>query len=85
MPLLHRSILSPAVNRVSLTRNAYDATRAIMTDAELRDVVLRFTDAFNRDDLEGVMSFLSDDAVYDEFNGKRSIQFVVEDVNTPEW
>jgi len=43
-----------------------------MTDVELRDVVLRFTDAFNRDDLEGVMSFLSDDAVYDEFNGKRS-------------
>jgi ketosteroid isomerase-like protein len=43
-----------------------------MTDAELRDLVLRFTDAFNRDDLDGVMALLSDDAVYDEFNGKRS-------------
>ena len=43
-----------------------------MSDAELRDLVLRFTDAFNRDDLDGVMALLSDDAVYDEFNGKRS-------------
>jgi uncharacterized protein (TIGR02246 family) len=43
-----------------------------MTDAELRDLVLRFTDAFNRDDLDAVMSFMADDAIYDEFNGKRS-------------
>ena len=28
-----------------------------MTEAEIRDLVLRFTDAFNRDDLEGVMAF----------------------------
>ena len=35
----------------------------------LADLVVRFTDAFNRDDLDGVMSFLADDAVYDEFNG----------------
>lgn len=45
---------------------------ANMEPADLRDLVLRFTDAFNRDDLDAVMSFLSDDAVYDEFNGKRS-------------
>lgn len=38
----------------------------------LEDLVVRFTDAFNRDDLDGVMSFLSDAAVYDEFNGVRS-------------
>ena len=43
-----------------------------MSEAELRDLVLRFTDAFNRDDLEGVMAFLADDALYDEFNGTRS-------------
>ena len=43
-----------------------------MDDAELRDLVVRFTDAFNRDDLDAVMAFLSDDATYDEFNGKRS-------------
>ncbi len=35
----------------------------------LADLVVRFTDAFNRDDLDGVMSVLADDAVYDEFNG----------------
>ena len=35
----------------------------------LADLVVRFTDAFNRDDLDGVMSFLAVDAVYDEFNG----------------
>ena len=43
-----------------------------MNDAELRDLVIRFTDAFNRDDLDAVMGFLSDDAIYDEFNGTRS-------------
>ena len=43
-----------------------------MNDAELRDLVIRFTDAFNRDDLDAVMAFLADDAIYDEFNGTRS-------------
>lgn len=40
------------------------------TRSELEDLVRRFTDAFNRDDLDGVMSFMADDAIYDEFNGK---------------
>jgi len=31
--------------------------------------VIRFTQAFNRDDLDGVMSFMAEDAIYDEFNG----------------
>ena len=35
----------------------------------LADLVVRFTDAFNRDDLDGVMSFVAEDALYDEFNG----------------
>ena len=43
-----------------------------MSEAELRDLVLRFTDAFNRDDLDGVMAFFADDALYDEFNGRQS-------------
>jgi uncharacterized protein (TIGR02246 family) len=43
-----------------------------MTGVEIRDVVLRFTDAFNHDDLEAVMAFLADDALYDEFNGRQS-------------
>ncbi len=37
--------------------------------SKLEDLVLRFTDAFNREDLEGVMSFMAEDAIYDEFNG----------------
>jgi len=43
-----------------------------VTHAELSDLVVRFTDAFNRDDLDAVMGFFADDIVYDEFNGKRS-------------
>ena len=43
-----------------------------MSEAELRELVLRFTDAFNRDDLDAVMAFLADDALYDEFNGRQS-------------
>jgi len=41
-----------------------------MEKKELEDLVLRFTEAFNREDLDGVMSFMADAAVYDEFNGK---------------
>ena len=40
-----------------------------MDRARLEDVVLRFTEAFNQNDLEGVMSFLTEDAVYEEFTG----------------
>jgi len=36
---------------------------------KLADLVTRFTEAFNRQDLDGVMSFMAEDAVYDEFNG----------------
>ena len=40
-----------------------------MDRARLEDVVLRFTDAFNQNDLDGVMSFMAEDAVYEEFTG----------------
>src|SRR5256885_11673276 len=40
--------------------------------AGLESFVLRFTEAFNRDDLDAVMALMADDAVYDEFNGRRS-------------
>lgn len=43
-----------------------------LTRAELEERTLRFTDAFNREDLEAVMAFLADDAVYDQFNGVRA-------------
>jgi ketosteroid isomerase-like protein len=44
----------------------------IPTHAELTDLVIRFTDAFNREDLDAVMAFMADDAVYDQFNGARA-------------
>jgi len=40
-----------------------------MDRATLEDLVIRFTDAFNRNDLDGVMTFMADDAVYEEFTG----------------
>ena len=43
-----------------------------MDRKQLEDLVVRFTESFNRDDLDGVMSFMAEDAVYDEFNGRRS-------------
>lgn len=38
----------------------------------LRELTLAFTDAFNHDDLEAVLAYFADDAVYDEFDGRRS-------------
>src|SRR3989475_7950641 len=40
-----------------------------MERGELAELVIQFTEAFNREDLDGVMSFMAEDAVYDEFNG----------------
>ena len=42
------------------------------TRAALEDLVIRFTETFNQDDLDGVMRFMAEDAVYDEFNGTQS-------------
>ena len=44
-----------------------------MDKQSLEDLALRFTDAFNRDDLDGVMGFFAEDAVYDEFHGARHV------------
>jgi len=41
--------------------------------AALEALVDRFTAAFNRDDLDTVMELMADDAIYDEFNGVRSV------------
>jgi uncharacterized protein (TIGR02246 family) len=43
-----------------------------MERAKLIDLTRRFTDAFNRNDLDAVMALFSDDGIYDEFNGKRN-------------
>ena len=40
-----------------------------MDRATLADLVIRFTDCFNANDLDGVMSLMADDAVYEEFTG----------------
>jgi ketosteroid isomerase-like protein len=37
--------------------------------ATLRELTIRFTDAFNRDDLVGVMAMMAEDALYEEFTG----------------
>jgi ketosteroid isomerase-like protein len=39
----------------------------------LEEFVVRFTEAFNREDLEEVLSLMSEDAVYEEFDGRRSV------------
>ena len=43
-----------------------------MERQQLLELSTRFLAAFNRNDLETVMSFFADDGVYDEFNGKRN-------------
>jgi len=40
-----------------------------MEREKLENLVIQFTEAFNRNDLDGVMSFMADDAIYDEFTG----------------
>src|SRR2546425_1249739 len=40
-----------------------------MERGALADLVVQFTEAFNHEDVDGVMSFMAEDAVYDEFNG----------------
>ncbi len=41
--------------------------------AALERLVIDFTEAFNREDIDEVMSYFAEDAVYDEFNGRRSV------------
>ena len=43
-----------------------------MERQQLVELTTRFVDAFNRNDLDTVMSFFAEDAVYDEFNGTRN-------------
>lgn len=38
----------------------------------LEELVTRFCDAFNRDDLDAVMGYFAEDAVYETFDGVRS-------------
>ena len=44
----------------------------MVTHSELSDLVTRFTDAFNRDDLDAVMGFFADDAIVLPNNAPRA-------------
>ncbi|MEQ8234916.1 MAG: nuclear transport factor 2 family protein [Gammaproteobacteria bacterium] len=46
-----------------------------MTDRsqQLDRLAREFLDAFNRNDLDAVMAFFTDDAVYEEMNGRRDV------------
>ena len=41
--------------------------------AALEKLVIDFTEAFNREDIDEVMSYFADDAIYDEFNDIRHV------------
>ena len=41
----------------------------MMDRKALADLVVRFTERFNANDLEGVLALMADDAVYEEFTG----------------
>lgn len=43
-----------------------------MERQQLIELSTRFIEAFNHNDLDTVMSFFADEAVYDEFNGTRN-------------
>jgi ketosteroid isomerase-like protein len=40
-----------------------------MDRATLADLVVRFTECFNANDLEGVLALMAEDAVYEQFDG----------------
>jgi len=39
----------------------------------LEELVVQFTEAFNREDLDEVLSLMAENAIYDELDGKRSV------------
>ena len=41
--------------------------------AALETLVIDFTEAFNREDIDEVMSYFAEDAIYDEFNDIRHV------------
>jgi ketosteroid isomerase-like protein len=44
-----------------------------MTRSEIAKLTLDFTAAFNRDDLDSVMSYFAADGVYDQVGGERAV------------
>lgn len=61
-----------------LTRQTGLADHVAMSEAksaraDLEKLVIDFTEAFNREDIDEVMSYFADDAIYDEFNDIRHV------------
>ena len=50
-------------------RVRYKIKKVSMDHKALEDLVIRFTEAFNQNDLEGVMALMAENAVYEEFTG----------------
>ena len=50
-------------------RVRYKIKKVSMDHKALEDFVIRFTEAFNQNDLEGVMALMAEEAVYEEFTG----------------
>ena len=48
----------------------HNASGGLMTAAQIKDTITKFTDAFNVNDLDLAMTFFSDDAVYEPGDGK---------------
>ena len=42
-------------------------------EKELNQITLKFLDAFNRNDIDAVMSFFTEDATYNELHGKKNV------------
>jgi ketosteroid isomerase-like protein len=47
------------------------APAAVLDRRGLEELVTRFCDAFNRDDLDAVMGYFAEDALYETFEGRR--------------
>ena len=61
-----------------LTRQTRLADHGAMSDAKtaraaLEKLVIDFTEAFNREDIDEVMSYFAEGAIYDEFNDVRHV------------
>jgi ketosteroid isomerase-like protein len=57
-----------------------------MTRSEIEKLTLDFTAAFNRDDLDGVMSYFAADGIYDQVDGQHAVgQAAVRAAFTPQF
>jgi hypothetical protein len=60
----------PAETSARPATATHNASGGLMTATQINDTIKKFTDAFNVNDLDRVMTFFSDDAVYEPGDGK---------------